>query len=68
MTARLVKVVLVLLVGALGGCATASGGAWDAKGYTQKTYGWTAQYPKGETALLDANWRLDNWTRNDDAR
>jgi hypothetical protein len=66
MTARLGKLALVLLVGALGGCATGSGGAWDATGYTQKTYGWTAQYPKGEPALLDANWRLDNWTRNDD--
>jgi hypothetical protein len=62
---RLSCLVIVLLAGALAGCAT-SAGAWDENGFNQKAYGWTAQYPKGQAELLDANWRLDNWERTED--
>jgi hypothetical protein len=46
---------------AVAGCGT--GGAWSKDGFSQETYKWKASYPPGQTALLGADWRVDNWDR-----
>ena len=49
---------------AVAGCGT--GGAWSNDGFSQTTYGWKASYPPGASALLGADWRVDNWGKNPD--
>lgn len=57
-------VLALALVGT--GCGT--GGSWSSEGFTQSTFGWKATYAAGQSSLLGADWRVDNWERGADGR
>ena len=56
----LLFVIVVVSLASAVGCTTPSG-EWNAQGFQEKTYGWKASYPTGQTHLLGADWQLDNW-------
>ncbi len=53
-------VMVIVSLGSAVGCTTSSG-EWNKQGFEEKTYGWKAGYPAGQTRLLGAAWQLDNW-------
>jgi hypothetical protein len=64
---RVMLAACALFAVASAGCAS-SGGGWSANGFEQEKFGWKADYPAGQTALMGPDWRLDNWEKDVNGR